>query len=108
MKSDSPMKPDWNKGDVIALPQNLCVTGAVSDGCWVGVAEHEPRLTAAGRWLYGYRDCRELRRATVEDIDRLIKASMHRIALDTSQVDRLNGLRAKIVGCDCGYLGGSY
>ncbi len=90
-------KPDWGKGDLIAMPQDLSDEGTIFDGCHVFVAEHEPRLEGT-RWLYGLRPCTELRRATVEDVDRLLRIGCERLNREVEFVRRLLKFKAEFFG----------
>lgn len=90
------MKPDWHKGDVIAIPQDLAPFGNITRGCCVFVAEHEPRETKSGSWLYGLRDCAELRRATVEDVERLIEISVADATRELKELQRLMDIHTQM------------
>lgn len=94
------MKPDWHKGDLICMPQDLAGDGYISHGCHVFEAEHDPHQEEGGRrrWLYGARDCREIRRATVEDVDRLIECRSHAVVRESHELGLLLELRAKFFG----------
>jgi hypothetical protein len=87
--------PDWHKGDLIALPQDLLRErgAAVYRGCCVFLAEHEPTLHNDGTWRYGCRDCRELRRATLEDVDRLIRIAVMSCEREAGELTRLLNIR---------------
>lgn len=78
------MTPDWIKGDVV-----------VWNGCCVFIAEYNPHYEN-GKWLYGFRDCRELRRATPEDIERLIGIAQKAILREANELSRLLSLKDKI------------
>lgn len=90
------MKPGWIKGDVVAMPQDLQPDQkAITRGCHVFVAEHNPRYEN-GKWLYGFRDCCELRRATIADVERLIVIAQNAVLREAQELGRLLELRDKI------------
>lgn len=89
-------RPNWTAGDVIAMPQNVNrFGGSIYNGCAVFTAEHEPRY-AYGKWLYGHRDCEELRLATVEDVERLLAIELAALARASSECQRLVEMLAAI------------
>lgn len=92
-------KPDWKKGDLIAMPADLS-PGAVAYGCFVFVAEHDPVIWPEGGpgWLYGRRSCGELRRATAADCDRLIGIYADEVHRSAVQLKQMTEFRKQFFG----------
>lgn len=86
---EQPGKPTWKKGDVLALPQELCEFGSVNNGCAVFIAEHNPTFRDHA-WYYGWRPASEVRPATRADVDRLQKIIQPELARVCEQVANLN------------------
>jgi hypothetical protein len=79
----------WKVGDILAISHELCGPfAAIADGCSLFVAEHEPR-EEDGKTYYGYRDAKELRPATAEDFERLIKIRTSDVQRDLDALVRL-------------------
>lgn len=77
------------------MPQDLNPCASISRGCHVFVAEVNPHYEN-GKWLYGLRDCREFRRATQADIERLIGIAQQAVCREAKELGRLLELRDKI------------
>lgn len=89
-------KPDWGTGDLMAMPANLMpFNTAVACGCHVFVAEHDPRLfpVAGPGWRYGWTSCKQFRRATKEDLDRLISIAATEVHREAERLKKLTDLR---------------
>lgn len=94
-------KPPWKRGDVLAMPNDLRShrsTGAIAHGCHVFIAEIDPTFDPAlGEWCYGAHSARELRLATIADIDRLISIEQSSLLIISTNLTRLLECRAKVV-----------
>ena len=96
------MKPDWKKGDVLALPGDLCPSGeSVANGCHVFEADQDPNQCdqcrgRSGEWYYGARPAREVRLATLADIDRLIRINHQGLRRYSEEIIRLENLRDQL------------
>ena len=85
-------KPDWKKGDIVVLLGHN--GGALS----VFEAEHNPVYCSTifsdkKDWYYGLRNCKEIRLATIEDIDHKIKIKQEKIEREQSWLDELLNFR---------------
>lgn len=90
--------PRWRKGDVLAIPQDLCRRGgAVSRGCHVFVAEYDP-VYSDGEWRYGSRNANEVRPATIEDVERLIGIVTMDLVRECKSLARLEEIKGKFNG----------
>lgn len=88
-------KPNWKKGDIVALLQ--------TDGGVLQIfeAEHDPQysstiLNLQIDWYYGLRNCKEIRLATIDDIDRKIKFQKESLELEQSRLDKLLNFRERL------------
>jgi len=85
-------KPNWKKGDIVSLINPF---GGVSH---VFEAEYDPEycstfFTDQKDWYYGLRNCKEIRPATVNDIDHKIKIQKEKVELEQSRLDELFNFR---------------
>jgi len=89
MSDETVSKPTWRKGDVLAVTTELSPHGSsVSNGCSVFIAKHNPSFSA-GIWKYGMRPERELRLATVCDIERLVAINQQDACRSCAEISRL-------------------
>ena len=90
-----PDKPNWKKGDVVALLHN---SGGVIH---IFEAEHDPWygktfFSSNEDWYYGLRNCEEIRLATQEDIDHKIKYQKENVERETAVLDQLLNFRERL------------
>ena len=81
-------KPNWKKGDIVVL---LGYSGGVLS---IFEAEHDPQycsttINAEKDWYYGLRNCKEIRPATIDDIDHKIKFQKEKVEREQSRLDEL-------------------
>ena len=86
-------KPNWKKDDVVALIDN-----AYGNVLFIFEAEHDPVYCSPfwysdKDWYYGLRNCKEIRPATIEDIDNKIKIQKEKIEREQSWLDELLNFR---------------
>ena len=91
-------KPNWKKGDIVVL-LNSCFNGGVLS---IFEAEHDPQycstiLNSEKDWYYGLRNCKEIRPATIEDIDNKIKFQKEKVEREQSRLDELLNFREILV-----------
>jgi len=87
--------PNWKKGDIICL---LNIYDRVES---VFEAEHDPYygktiLSSVEDWYYGLRNSKEIRLATIEDIDCEIKIKKEEIKRKQADLDRLLNFRERL------------
>ena len=85
-------KPNWKKGDVVAL------IGPNGGALHIFEAEYGPLycstlFSSEKDWYYGLRNCKEIRPATLEDIDNKIKIQKEKIEREQSWLDELLNFR---------------
>ena len=83
-------KPNWKKGDVVCLLASRHEPNRVMH---VAVATENPYWSERqGAWLYGLRDCREFRLATVEDVAEKLMWARTDVAREQARLERLESL----------------
>ena len=87
--------PNWKKGDVIALINYD--GGAIS----IFEAEHNPQycatiFTSEKDWHYGLRNCKEIRLATKDDIDKAIQFQKEITEQEHLRLDQLFNFRERL------------
>lgn len=86
-------KPNWKKGDIIALIDN-----AYGNVLSIFKAENDPQYcstfwSSEKDWYYGLRNCEEIRPATIDDIDHRIKFQKEKVEREQSRLDELLNFR---------------
>jgi len=86
-------KPTWKKGDIIALIDNT-----YGNVLHIFEAEYDPQYCSTyfsdkKDWYYGLRNCKEIRPATVEDIDNKIRFQKEKVEREQSRLDELLNFR---------------
>lgn len=85
-------KPNWKKGDIISLINPYGNVLSIFE------AEHDPVYCSPlwysdQDWYYGLRNCKEIRPATIEDIDHKIRFQKEKIEREQSRLDELVNFR---------------
>lgn len=88
--------PNWKKGDII------CLLGHSGGVIHIFEAEHDPYygktfFSSDEDWYYGLRNCKELRLANQEDIDKKIKYQTENIERETAVLDQLLNFRERLL-----------
>lgn len=89
-------KPNWKKGDVVALIDN-----AHGNVLSIFEAEHDPVYCSPlwysdQDWYYGLRNCKEIRPATLEDIDHKIQIQKEKLERQQTWLDELINFRCRL------------
>lgn len=89
-------KPNWKKGDVVALIDN-----AYGNVLSIFEAEYYPVycstiFSSEQDWYYGLRNCKEIRPATIDDIDHKIKFQKEKVEREQSRLDELLNFRGRL------------
>jgi hypothetical protein len=89
-------KPNWKKGDIVALIDN-----AYGNVLSIFEAEYDPQycstiFSSEQDWYYGLRNCKEIRPATIEDIDDKIKFQKEKVEREQSRLDELLNFRDRL------------
>jgi len=87
--------PNWKRGDII------CLLGHRGGVLHIFEAEHDPQycsnpFISEKDWYYGLRNCKELRLATVEDIDHKIKDQTENVEREKTRLDELLNFRERL------------
>ena len=87
-------KPNWKKGDIIVRLNHHCGGGVLSifeanQDPWYG----KPFFSSTENWYYGLRNCKEIRPATLEDIDHKIQIQKEKIEREQTWLDELVNFR---------------
>ena len=87
--------PNWKKGDIVVLLHN---SGGVIH---IFEAEHDPYygktfFSSTEDWYYGLRDCKEIRLATIEDIDYKIVYQKENVEREQAVLDQLLNFRERL------------
>jgi hypothetical protein len=95
-------KPDWKKGDLLAMPVDLQPHGTgVACGCHVFVADRDPQLDGiAGTGWYGFASTKQFRKATKADLDRLIGIAANHVHREVEILKRLVDFRKQFFESD--------
>ena len=85
-------KPNWKKGDIVVL------LGHNGGALHIFEAEYDPQycstiLSSEQDWYYGLRNCKEIRPATINDIDHKIKFQKEKVEREQSRLDELLNFR---------------
>lgn len=85
-------QPNWQKGDIVVL---LGHNGGVLH---IFKAEYDPQYCSTyfsdkKDWYYGLRNCKEIRPATINDIDHKIKFQKEKVEREQSRLDELLNFR---------------
>lgn len=88
-------KPNWKKGDVVSL------IGPKGCALHIFEAEYDPIYCSTffsdkKDWYYGLRNCKEIRPATVNDIDHKIKIQKENVEREQSRLDELFNFRGRL------------
>lgn len=87
--------PIWKKGDII------CLLGHKGGVIHIFEAEHDPYygktfFSSTEDWYYGLRDCKEIRLATIEDIDYKIVYQKENVEREQAHLDQLINFRERL------------
>ena len=86
MSNQSQNAPNWKKGDIVALLHN---GGGVIH---IFEAEHDPwYVSSTENWYYVLRNCKEIRLATIEDVDKKIEYQKEIVEREQARLDKLFG-----------------
>ena len=88
MNNQSQNPPNWKKGDIVALLYN---SGGVIQ---IFEAKHDPWYgktfySSKEDWYYGLTTCKEIRLATIEDVDRKIQYQTEIVEREQARLDEL-------------------
>ena len=88
-------KPTWKKGDIVVL---LGHKGGVLH---IFEAEYDPQycstiFSSEQDWYYGLRNCKEIRPATINDINHKIKFQKENVEREQSRLDELLNFRGRL------------
>lgn len=87
--------PNWKKGDVICLLSDkggvLSIFEANQDP-WYG----KTFFSSTEDWYYGLRHCKEIRLATIEDIDCKIQYQKENVERSKAHLDELCNFRERL------------
>lgn len=88
-------KPNWKKGDIVVL------LGHNGSALHIFEAEYDPQycstiLSSEQDWYYGLRNCKEIRLATIDDIDHKIKFQKEKVEREQSRLDELLNFRGRL------------
>lgn len=90
-------KPNWKKGDIVAL-----INDAYGSVLHIFEAEYDPQyystIFSSGKlsWYYGLRNCKEIRLATIDDIDHKIRFQKEKVEREQSRLDELLNFRERL------------
>lgn len=90
-------KPNWKKGDIVALIDN-----AYGNVLHIFEAEHDPQycstILSSGKlcWYYGLRNCKEIRLASIQDIDHKIRFQKQKVEREQSRLDELLNFHGRL------------
>jgi hypothetical protein len=83
MSNQSQNDPNWKKGDIVVLFHYGCIFEA----------EHDPKycstIFSSEDWHYGLTKCKEIRLATIEDVDKKIEYQTKIVEREQATLDRL-------------------
>ena len=87
--------PNWKKGDIVALINHN------GRAIHIFEAEHDPYygktfFSSIEDWYYGLRDCKEIRLATIEDVDDKIIYQKENVERQTAVLDQLLNFRERL------------
>lgn len=87
-------KPNWKKGDIVVLLDHNGGRGVLH----IFEAEYDPQycstiLSSEQDWYYGLRNCKEIRLATIDDIDHKIKFQKEKVEREQYRLNELLNFR---------------
>jgi len=87
--------PNWKKGDII------CLMGHRGGVIHIFEAERDPWygktfFSSTEDWYYGLRHCKEIRLATIEDIDYKIQYQKENVEREKAALDQLLNFRERL------------
>jgi hypothetical protein len=87
--------PNWKKGDIV------CLINHNNNVIHIFEAEHDPYygktfFSSNEDWYYGLRDCKEIRLATIEDIDYKIVYQKENVEREKAHLDQLLNFRERL------------
>ena len=90
-------KPNWKKGDIVVLLDHNLGDGFLH----IFEAEYDPQycstiFSSEQDWYYGLRNCKEIRLATIDDIDHKIKFQKEKVEREQSRLDELLNFRGRL------------
>ena len=90
-------KPNWKKGDIVVLLNHNHGDGVLH----IFEAEYDPQycstiFSSEQDWYYGLRNCKEIRPATINDIDHKIKFQKEKVEREQSRLDELLNFRGRL------------
>lgn len=90
-------KPNWKKGDIVVLLDHNGGHGVLH----IFEAEYDPQyystiFSSEQDWYYGLRNCKEIRPATIDDIDHKIKFQKEKVEREQSRLDELLNFRERV------------
>jgi hypothetical protein len=93
MNNQSQNPPNWKKGDIVVLTD--CGAAAIFE------AEHDPQYctsiwSSEKKWHYGLRYCKEIRLATIEDVNRKIQYQTEIVEREQAILDKLFSFLMKV------------
>lgn len=88
-------KPTWKKGDIVVL------LGHMGGVLHIFEAEYDPQycstiFSSEQDWYYGLRNCKEIRPATINDINHKIKFQKENVEREQSRLDELLNFRERV------------
>jgi len=89
-------KPNWKKGDIVALIDN-----SYGNVLSIFEAEYDPRycstiFNSEKDWYYGLRNCKEIRLATIYDIDHKIRFQKQKVEREQLILDELLNFHGRL------------
>lgn len=89
-------KPNWKKGDIVALIDN-----SYGNVLSIFEAEYDPQycstiFNSEKDWYYGLRNCKEIRLATIYDIDHKIRFQKQKVEREQLILDELLNFHGRL------------
>lgn len=90
-------KPNWKKGDIVVLLDH----NGGHNVLHIFEAEYDPQycstiFSSEQDWYYGLRNCKEIRLATINDIDHKIKFQKEKVEREQYRLDELLNFRERV------------
>ncbi len=87
--------PNWKKGDIVSLINHN------GNAIHIFEAEHDPYYgtsfwSSEPNWYYGLRDSKEIRLATIEDVEDKIKYQKENVEREKAHLDQLLNFRERL------------
>jgi hypothetical protein len=98
MNNQSQNPPNWKKGDIVVLHYEGCKDCITS----IFEAEYDPKYCntifddSSKDWHYGFRNCKEIRLATIEDVNRKIQYQTEIVEREQAILDKLLSFLMKV------------